>query len=141
MKLYFLVFFLTRFIHLWCLQKNLSKLDFWWKKVVYEWMHVCMIMLQKQWKHGEVKSIMLESRVNMPFGKDYGFNCTCNKVLPSSQSLQPLPNIIGLQDYSWSNKIRRKVSFECSIAYQLIKDYSWLATALRPKMPRWVKGN
>jgi hypothetical protein len=46
------------------------------------------------------------------------------RVLPSSQSLQPLPNIIGLQDYSCSNDIRRKVSFGCSIAYQLIQDYS-----------------
>jgi len=44
-----------------------------------EWMHVCMIMLHKQWKHGEVKSTMLESMVNTSFGKDYGFICTCNK--------------------------------------------------------------
>jgi len=25
------------------------------------------------------KSIMLESKVTTPFGKDYGFICTCNK--------------------------------------------------------------
>ena len=29
--------------------------------------------------HGKVKSTMLESRVTTPFGKDYGFICTCNK--------------------------------------------------------------
>jgi len=29
--------------------------------------------------HGVVRSIMLELRVTMPFGKDYGFSCTCNK--------------------------------------------------------------
>ena len=28
-------------------------------------------------KHGEIKSIMLESRVNTSFGKDYSFKCTC----------------------------------------------------------------
>jgi len=28
-------------------------------------------------KHGDVKSIMLESRVNTSFGRDYGFTCTC----------------------------------------------------------------
>jgi len=28
-------------------------------------------------KHGEVKSNMMEPRVTMPFGKDYGFTCTC----------------------------------------------------------------
>jgi len=39
-------------------------------------MNVFMIMQQEQWKHGEVKSIMLESRVTTPFGKDYGFTCT-----------------------------------------------------------------
>ena len=84
---------------------------------------------------------MLELRDSTPFGKDYGFNWLVTRVLPSSQSLQPLPNAIGLQDYSWSNKICRKVSFECSIAYQLIQDYSWLVTVLRPKRLRWVKGN
>jgi len=40
-------------------------------------MHVCMIMQQERRKYGEVKSIMLESRVTTPFGKDYGFICTC----------------------------------------------------------------
>ena len=28
-------------------------------------------------KHGEVRSIMMESRVNTLYGKDYGFKCTC----------------------------------------------------------------
>jgi len=32
---------------------------------------------KEQRKHGEVKSIMLESRVNTPHGRDYGFTCTC----------------------------------------------------------------
>jgi len=40
-------------------------------------MNVCMIMQQEWRKHGEVKSIMLGSRVTTPFGKDYGFICTC----------------------------------------------------------------
>jgi len=44
------------------------------EKVVYERMHVCMIMLKNMvW----FKSMMLESRVTTPFGKDYGFICTC----------------------------------------------------------------
>ncbi|RHN55162.1 hypothetical protein MtrunA17_Chr1g0210391 [Medicago truncatula] len=47
-----------------------------------------------------------------------------SRVLLSSQSHQLLPNVIRLQDYSRSNNIRKKVSFECSIAYQLIQDYS-----------------
>jgi len=46
------------------------------EKIIYEWMHVCMIMLKNR-ENCEVKSIMLESRVNTPFGKDYGFTCTC----------------------------------------------------------------
>jgi len=41
------------------------------------------------------------------------------RVLPSSQSHWPLPNIIGLRDNTRSNNIRRKVSFECSITCQL----------------------
>jgi len=28
-------------------------------------------------KHGGVKSIMLEPRVNTPFGMNYSFTCTC----------------------------------------------------------------
>jgi hypothetical protein len=40
-------------------------------------MNACMYDYAKeQRKHGEVKSIMLESRVNTPFGKDCGFSCT-----------------------------------------------------------------
>jgi len=49
-------------------------------------------------------------------GEDYGSICTCITGSISSQSLQPFPNAIGLQDYSWPNKICRKVSFKCSIA-------------------------
>jgi len=47
------------------------------EKVVYEWVHVCMIYVKEHRIHGEVKSTMLESRVTTPFGKDYGFICTC----------------------------------------------------------------
>jgi len=36
-----------------------------------------MIMLKERRKHGGVKSKMLEPMVNTPFGKDYGFICTC----------------------------------------------------------------
>ncbi|KEH38119.1 hypothetical protein MTR_2g461610 [Medicago truncatula] len=63
-----------------------------------------------------------------------------SRVLPSSQSHQPLTNTVGLRKYFRSNDVRKKVSSECSIAYQLNQDYSRLATALRPKRPRWVKG-
>ena len=84
-----------------------------------------------------LKSMMLESRVTTPFGKDYGFICTCitgstkfpmfsttSKYL-SGDGSTPIPI-----------NIRRKVSFGCSIAYQPIQEYSWLATALRPKKPK-----
>jgi len=55
--------------------KNLSKsFDFWMEKIIYEWMHVCMIMLKKHRQHGEVKSNMMEPRVTTPFGEDYGLN-------------------------------------------------------------------
>jgi len=54
------------------------------------WMHVCMIMLHKRWKHGGVKSKMLESRVNTPFGKDYGFTCTSNKGSKVPKVYNPL---------------------------------------------------
>ena len=41
-------------------------------------MNACMHDYAKEHGiHGEVKSIMLESRVITPFGKDYGFICTC----------------------------------------------------------------
>jgi len=42
-------------------------------------MNACMHGYATRRIHGEVKSTMLELRVNTPFGKDYGFNCTCNK--------------------------------------------------------------
>jgi len=48
-----------------------------------------MIYAMKQRKHGEVKSNMMESRVNPPFGKDYGFNCTCNTGFTKVPKLQP----------------------------------------------------
>jgi len=44
-------------------------------------------------KHGVVKFIMLETRVNTPFGKDYGSNCTCitgSTKFPKSNPLQIL---------------------------------------------------
>ena len=41
-------------------------------------MDACMHDYAKEHRiHGEVKSTMLESRVTTPFGKDYGFICTC----------------------------------------------------------------
>jgi hypothetical protein len=36
------------------------------------------------------KSIMLESRVSTPFGKDYGFICTCNKGSTKFPKSNPL---------------------------------------------------
>jgi len=40
-------------------------------------MNACMHDYAKERrKHGEVKSIMLESRVNTPHDRDYGFTCT-----------------------------------------------------------------
>jgi len=43
-------------------------------------MNACMHDYAKEHrKHGEVKSNMMESRLNMPFGNDYGFICICNK--------------------------------------------------------------
>jgi len=57
-------------------------------------MNACMHDYAKEHiKYGEVKSIMLESRVNMPFGKDYGFNCTCNKGSTKFLNSNPLLNI------------------------------------------------
>ena len=41
---------------------------------------------------------------------------------------------------SWPHNTCKWVSFECSIAYQPVQDYSRLITALRPKRLRWVKG-
>jgi len=41
-------------------------------------MDACMHDYAKEHRiHGEIKSTMLESRVTTPFGKDYGFICTC----------------------------------------------------------------
>jgi len=41
-------------------------------------MNECMYDYAKEHRiHGEVKSIMLDSKVNMPYGKNYGFICTC----------------------------------------------------------------
>ena len=41
-------------------------------------MHVCMIIMLKNIEYMvRLRSIMLESRVNMSYGKDYGFICTC----------------------------------------------------------------
>jgi len=47
-------------------------------------------------KHGDVKSIMLESRVNTPFGKDYGFICTC--IIGSTKFPKSNPLRISLDD-------------------------------------------
>jgi len=55
--------------------------------------------------------------------------------------LNPFRILLDYDNDSRSNNIHKKVSFECSIACQLIQDYSWLVTALRPKRIRGVKGN
>ena len=106
-------------------------------------MNACMYDYAKEHrKHGEVKSIMWESRVNTPFGKDYGFTCTC--ITGSTKfpiSTTPFWTLSAYSTDSRSNNVRKKVSFECSIVCQLIQDCSWLVTALHPKRPRWVKGN
>jgi len=46
-------------------------------------------------KHGEVKSNMMESRINTPFRKDYGFTSTCNKGSTKVPKVQTPPNFIG----------------------------------------------
>jgi len=66
--------------------KNLSK-SFDEKKAFHEWMHVCMIMLKKHKKHGEVRFNMMESRVKSSQGKNYGFTSICNKVLKKFPAL------------------------------------------------------
>jgi hypothetical protein len=40
-------------------------------------MHVCMNMLKNGENMVRIRSMMLESRVTTPFGKDYGFKYTC----------------------------------------------------------------
>ena len=40
-------------------------------------MHVCINMLKNGENMAKLRSIMLDSRVHAPFGKDYGFKCTC----------------------------------------------------------------
>jgi len=58
------------------------------------WMNACMHDYAEEYReHGVVKSIMLELRVNTPFGKDYGFNCTCNKGSTKIPNSNPLLNI------------------------------------------------
>ena len=50
-------------------------------------------------RHGEVKSKMLELRVNTPFGKDYGFICTCitgSTKFPKSLTTSGYCRITGL---------------------------------------------
>jgi len=92
--------------------------------------------------HGEVKSTMLELRVNTPHGRDYGFICTCitgsTKFPKSTTTFEYLS---GDGSTPIPINIHWKVSFGCSIVYQPIQEYSRLATALHPKRPRWVKGN
>jgi len=93
-------------------------------------------------EHGEVKYIILEPRVSTPYGKDYGSICICitgSTKFPKSTTL--FWTLSAYRTDSRSNNVHKKVSFECSIACQLIQDCSWLVTALRPKRLRWVKGN
>jgi len=42
-----------------------------------------------------LRSIMLESRVTTPFGKDYGFICTCNKGSTKFPKSNPLRILLG----------------------------------------------
>jgi len=54
-------------------------------------MNACMHDYAEE--YGEVKSIMLESRVNTPFGKDYDSSCTCitgSTKFPKSNPLRIL---------------------------------------------------
>ena len=89
-------------------------------------MHVCMIIMLKNIEYMvRLRSIMLESRVNMPYGKDYGFICTC--ITGSTK----FPKFSTTSEYLLGDgstpipiNIRRKVSFGCSIAYQPIQEYS-----------------
>jgi len=50
---------------------------------------------------------MMESRVTTSFGKDYGFNCTCNKGSTKAPKLQPPPNLIGWRENTRPNNIHR----------------------------------
>jgi len=60
-------------------------------------MNACMHDYAKEHrKHGEVKSTVLEFRVNTTFGKDYGFICTC--ITGSTKFLKSNPLRI-LLDY------------------------------------------
>ncbi|AES58913.2 hypothetical protein MTR_1g011200 [Medicago truncatula] len=69
-------------------------------------------------------------------------NCTCNKGSTKfPKSLTTSEYLSGDGSTPIPINICRKVSFGCSIAYQLIQEYSLLATTLRPERPRWVKGD
>ena len=71
-------------------------------------MEACMHDYAKEHgKHDEVKSNMMELRVNTPFGKDYGFISTCNKGSTKLPKVQPPSNFIGWRDNTRSNNIRR----------------------------------
>ena len=69
--------------------------------------------------NGEVKSIMLESRVTTPFGKDYDFICTCihryiHKGGCNSQEVGPLVICLpGPKPYASQKAIPYK--YECTI--------------------------
>jgi len=65
------------------------------KKVVYACMHVCINMLKNGENMVKLRSIMLESRVHAPFGKDYGFICTCNKGSTKFPKSNPLRILLG----------------------------------------------
>jgi len=63
--------------------------------IIYEWMHVCMIMLKNIGNMVRLSSTMLESRVTMPFGKDYGLNALVTRVLPRFPNYNHLYECIG----------------------------------------------
>ena len=121
--------------------KRLSKFyDIGWKNIFINGCMYAWFILKNIENMVRLSSTKLESRVTTPFGKDCGFICTCNKGSTKFPKFSTTSEYLSGDRYSHSNNIHRKVSFGCSIAYQPIQDYSWLATALRPKRPRWVKG-
>jgi len=56
------------------------------------------------------KSTVLELRVSMPFGKDYGFNCTCNKGSTKFSNSNRLLNISVYKNAPSPIKFTRKSS-------------------------------
>jgi len=93
LKVYFLVLLIAKFISTIFTKTCLSPSIF--NEKIYLWMNACMHDLC--YTNGEnmvrFKSIKLESRVNTPFGRNYGFICTCisgSTKFPKSNSFRIL---------------------------------------------------